>query len=141
MPVTLEDGILNGNREKLALGSLIGGLGFGNCSTTLGHALSYVYSNEGISHGHALAFTTIVAHRYNNSIFYQRFLKLVRKLNFQSISLKGDLDKASELILSDRKHIDNNPRVVSKNDVIFLLDIINSGKAFEQFSLENRVNY
>ena len=42
----LEHAILNDKFEKLALGSLICGLGFGNSSTTLGHALSYVYSNE-----------------------------------------------------------------------------------------------
>lgn len=48
---------------------MISGLGFGNSSTTLGHALSYVFSNEGLSHGHALAFTTTVSHKFNNSIF------------------------------------------------------------------------
>ena len=39
----LEYAILNDKFEKLALGSLLTGLGFGNSSTTLGHALSYVY--------------------------------------------------------------------------------------------------
>lgn len=55
--------------DKIVMGSLIDGLGFGNASTTLGHALSYVYSNEGISHGHALAFTTTYAHEFNESKF------------------------------------------------------------------------
>ena len=54
----LEEGIMKMDKEKIVMGSLISGLGFGNCSTTLGHALSYVFSNEGYSHGHALAFTT-----------------------------------------------------------------------------------
>jgi len=129
----LEDGLLNKNNENLALGSLMAGLGFGNCSTTLGHALSYVYSNEGISHGHALAFTTTVAHKFNNSKFYKRFLKLVRTLNFSSISLKENLDEASRLILRDRKHLDNNPKVVTKEDIIHLLETINSNKAFDDF--------
>ena len=44
----LEEGILTKNYEKIVIGSLIDGLGFGNSSTTLGHALSYVFSNEGI---------------------------------------------------------------------------------------------
>ena len=61
------------DKEKIVLGSLIAGLGFGNASTTLGHALSYVFSNEGISHGHALAFTTTVAHRFNESVFYNKY--------------------------------------------------------------------
>jgi len=133
----LEDGIINNNKEKIVLGSLVSGLGFGNCSTTLGHALSYVFSNEGISHGHALAFTTSVAHRFNNSIFYERFVNLVRKLNFPTIKLKENIETASELILTDRKHLDNNPKTVTKNDLNYLLQKINSGKALESFDLKN----
>ena len=122
----LEDAILNKNPEKLALGSMISGLGFGNSSTTLGHALSYVFSNEGISHGHALAFTTIAAHNFNKSQFYLRFKNLVKVLNFEKISINQNLDNASELILSDRKHLDNNPLEVSKNDIIDILKQINN---------------
>ena len=121
----LEDGIMNENYKKLPYGSLLTGLGFGNSSTTLGHALSYVYSNEGISHGHALAFTTAVAHKFNNSVFYARFLKIVKKLNFPEISLRQNIEKAAELILLDRKHLDNNPRKISKEEIITLLQTIN----------------
>lgn len=122
----LEDGILHDNKENIVLGSLFAGLGFGNCSTTLGHALSYVYSNEGYSHGHALAFTTTVAHQHNQSIFYDRFLQIVKKLNFPKIILKQNLDEAAELILTDRKHLDNNPKDVTKDEIILLLKKINS---------------
>ena len=121
----LEDGIMNENYKKLPYGSLLTGLGFGNSSTTLGHALSYVYSNEGISHGHALAFTTAAAHKFNNSIFYDRFLKIVKKLKFTKINLRQNIEEASELILLDRKHLDNNPRELSKEDIITLLREIN----------------
>jgi malonic semialdehyde reductase len=127
----LEEGITNMNKEKIVMGSLISGLGFGNSSTTLGHALSYVFSNEGYSHGHALAFTTTAAHFFNNSIFYSRFKKLVKKLDFESIFLKQDHDIASEIILKDRKHLDNNPIPVEKNNIIELLIKINQGKMFE----------
>ena len=123
----LENSILNQKYEQLALGSLICGLGFGNSSTTLGHALSYVYSNEDISHGHALAFTTTVAHKFNNSIFYDRFLKVVKKLQFTKISLKQNIHEASELILLDKKHLDNNPQKVTGKDIEKLLNIINEG--------------
>ena len=123
----LENSILNQKYEQLPLGSLICGLGFGNSSTTLGHALSYVYSNEGISHGHALAFTTTVAHKFNNSIFYDRFLKVVKKLQFTKISLKQDIHEASETILLDKKHLDNNPQKVTGKDIEKLLNIINEG--------------
>ena len=94
----LENGILNMDKEKIVLGSLVSGLGFGNCSTTLGHALSYVFSNEGYSHGHALAYTTLVAHNFNNSKFYERFKKLVHTLDFPKINLSTNLEECAELI-------------------------------------------
>ena len=122
----LESALLKNDYEKLALGSLITGLGFGNSSTTLGHALSYVYSNEGIMHGHALAHTTSAAHEFNNSKFYERFKKIVKHLDFSEINLSQNLNNAAELILKDRKHLDNNPKTVSKTDLILLLKKINS---------------
>ena len=109
------------NKEKIVLGSLISGLGFGNCSTTLGHALSYVFSNEGYSHGHALAYTTSIAHEFNNSKFNLRFKKLVKKLNFSKIELQQNFSNAAEIISNDKKHLDNNPKTVSKDDIIMLL--------------------
>ena len=121
----LENAILNDKFEKLALGSLICGLGFGNSSTTLGHGLSYVFSNEGIMHGHALAYTTTVAHKFNSSVFYERFLNIAKKLKFEKISLKQEIDKASDLILIDRKHLDSNPKSVTKEDIIELINKIN----------------
>ena len=122
----LEYAILNDKFEKLALGSLLTGLGFGNSSTTLGHALSYVYSNEGIMHGHALAHTTTVAHKFNDSKFYERFLKIVNHLKFSKITLSQDLRNAAKLILTDKKHLDNNPRIVTEEDVVILLEEINN---------------
>ena len=127
----LENAILNKNYEYLAYGSLCAGLGFGNTSTTLGHALSYVFSNEGISHGHALAFTNTVAHRFNGSVFYNRYKNLVRKLNFEEINLKQNLEDAANLVLIDRKHLDNNPKRILKSEIIKLLSIICDGKSFD----------
>ncbi len=127
----LEKALIDKKYEHLAYGALISGLGFGNASTTLGHALSYVFSNEDISHGHALSFTTTLAHKFNNSIFYTRFLNLVKILNFKNISLKENLNDAADLILTDVKHLDNNPIPVSKSEIIKLLDIINKGKIFD----------
>ena len=117
----LENGVINNNYDMISYGSLLSGIGFGNCSTTLGHALSYVFSNEGISHGHALAFTTTVAHQFNNSIFYDRFVRMVKKLDFKEITLSQDLTQASKIIMSDRKHLDNNPKDVTENDIVDLL--------------------
>ena len=127
----LENAILNEKYEDLVYGWLCAGLGFGNTSTTLGHALSYVFSNEGISHGHALAFTTTVAHRFNDSVFYNRYKNLVRKLNFEEINLKQNLEDAAKLVLIDKRHLDNNPKRISKSEIIKLLSIICSGKSFD----------
>ena len=123
---------MNEKYDDLAMGSLYCGLGFGNSSTTLGHALSYVFSNEGVSHGHALAFTTTLAHEFNNSIFYDRFYKIIKKLGFKEIFLKQDLDEAAELVFTDRKHLDNNPQKISKNDIVSLLKKVNDGMVFNK---------
>jgi len=122
----LENAILNEKYELLPLGSLISGLGFGNCSTTLGHALSYVFSNEGYSHGHALAFTTQMAHKFNSSRYESRFKNIVETLGFEKIHLLQNLSDASDLILNDNKHIDNNPKPVMKENIIKILETINS---------------
>jgi len=126
----LEKAILDEHYEDLAYGAMLSGLGFGNSSTTLGHALSYVFSNEGFSHGHALAFTTTVAHKFNNSQFYERFKTLTNKLRFEPIYLKQDLHEAAEIIQLDRKHLDYNPTRVSNADIVSLLEIINSKHVF-----------
>jgi len=126
----LEEGIIKMDKEKIVLGSLISGLGFGNSSTTLGHALSYVFSNEGYSHGHALAFTTTLAHEFNKSQFYERFKNIMRKLDVPTIRLKSDLNEAAELIMTDHKHIENNPVQVTKDDIIKLLNRINTEQIF-----------
>ena len=120
----IEQGLKESNNKKIIFGTLLTGLGFGNASTTLGHALSYVFSNEGFSHGHALAFTTQAAHEFNESIFYSRFKKIVENLDFERINLKSKLDDAAEIILQDKKHLENNPKNVTKEDIMNLLDII-----------------
>ena len=122
----LEEGIMKMDKEKIVFGSLISGLGFGNSSTTLGHALSYVFSNEGCNHGHALAFTTLIAHKFNSSVYAERFEKIVKKLDFQKIHLNQNLDNAVKIIFSDRKHLDNNPRTVTEKNIVDLLKSINS---------------
>ena len=76
--------------------------------------------------------TTTLAHKFNDSIFYQRFLRIVKKLNFQKIYLKQDLTEAATLILTDRKHLDNNPKDISKNDLVSLLEGINNGIVLDE---------
>ena len=50
---------------------------------------------------------------------------------FEKILLKQSLEDAAELILSDRKHLDNNPKEITKKQIITLLDRINSGNLLD----------
>lgn len=59
-------------------------------------------------------------------MFYDRFLNIFKKLHFTKITLKQNLDEAADLIMTDRKHLDNNPNSVTKNDILLLLYTINS---------------
>lgn len=123
----LEDAIINDKHELLPYGAMLSGIGFGNSSTTLGHALSYVFSNEGIPHGYSLSSCTTVAHKFNESIFYERFKRICQKLKFEPLKLKQPLDEAADVIMPDRGHLDNNPKDVSKEDIVKCLDEIVNG--------------
>jgi len=123
----LEDAIINDKHELLPYGAMLSGIGFGNSSTTLGHALSYVFSNEGVPHGYSLSSCTPVAHKLNESIFYERFKRICQKLKFEPLKLKQPLDEAADVIMPDRGHLDNNPKEVSKEDIIKCLDEIVNG--------------
>jgi len=123
----LYDAIINDKPENYPYGSMLSGMGFGNCSTTLGHALSYVFSNEGVPHGYSLSSCTTVAHKFNKSIFYDRFKDIVRKLGFEKLDLKASVDVAAETVMTDRGHLDPNPIPVTKEDVMKCLNDIKSG--------------
>ena len=120
----LEDAIINDKPHLLPYGAMLSGIGFGNSSTTLGHALSYVFSNEGVPHGYSLSSCTTVAHRFNKSIYYERFKRICQKLKFEPLKLEQQIDQAAEVIMPDRGHLDNNPIPVTKPDVIKCLDEI-----------------
>jgi malonic semialdehyde reductase len=120
----LYDAIMNDKPHLLPYGAMLSGIGFGNSSTTLGHALSYVFSNEGVPHGYALSSCTTVAHKSNNSIYYKRFKEIAQKLKFEPLKLKQPLDAAADVIMPDKGHLDNNPIPVTKQDVIKCLDEI-----------------
>ena len=123
----LYDAIINNKPENYPYGSMLSGIGFGNCSTTLGHALSYVFSNEGVPHGYSLSSCTTVAHKFNKSIFYDRFKEIVKKLGFEKLALKAPVDVAAETVLTDRGHLDPNPIPVTKEDIMKCLNDIKTG--------------
>jgi succinate semialdehyde reductase len=124
----LYDAIMNNKPENYPYGSMLSGIGFGNASTTLGHALSYVYSNEGVPHGYSLSSCTTVAHRFNKSIFYEQFKEVMEKLKFDRLTLKAPLDQAADVVMTDSGHLDPNPIPVTKEDIIQLLRDITNGK-------------
>ena len=123
----LYDAIMNDKPENYPYGSMLTGIGFGNCSTTLGHALSYVFSNEGIPHGYSLSSCTTVAHKLNESTFYDRFKEVVEKLGFDRLELRADVSEAADTIMTDRGHLDPNPIQIGKEDVMKCLEDIKAG--------------
>jgi succinate semialdehyde reductase len=123
----LYDAIMNDKPENYPYGSMLSGMGFGNCSTTLGHALSYVFSNEGIPHGYSLSSCTTVAHKHNKSIFYDRFKEIIEKMGFDKLELKADVDQAADVVMTDKGHLDPNPILISKEDVVKCLNDIKAG--------------
>lgn len=123
----LYEAIMEGKPEQYPYGSMLSGMGFGNCSTTLGHALSYVFSNEGVPHGYSLSSCTTVAHRHNKSVFYDRFKECMEKLGFERLDLKADVSEAADVVMTDRGHLDPNPVPISKGDVVRCLEDIKSG--------------
>ena len=121
----LYDAIINDKPENYPYGSMLSGMGFGNCSTTLGHALSYVFSNEGVAHGFSLSSCTTIAHTHNNSIFYEKYKQVIEKLGFDKMELKAPVDEAADVVMTDKGHLDPNPIPISKEDVIKCLNAIN----------------
>ncbi len=123
----LYEAIMNDRPQDYPYGSMLSGMGFGNCSTTLGHALSYVFSNEGVPHGYSLSSCTTVAHKFNKSAFYDRFKECMTKLGFERLDLKANVSEAADTVMTDRGHLDPNPIPVSKENVIQCLNDIKSG--------------
>ena len=123
----LYDAIMNDKPENYPYGSMLSGMGFGNCSTTLGHALSYVFSNEGVPHGYSLSSCTTVAHKHNKSIFYDRFKEIIEKMGFDKLDLKADVSEAANVVMTDKGHLDPNPIPISKEDVVKCLNDIKAG--------------
>jgi len=120
----LYDAIMKDKPENYPYGSMLSGMGFGNCSTTLGHALSYAFSNEGVPHGYSLSSCTTIAHKFNKSIFYERFKEVIEKLVFDKLELKADVSEAADTIMTDKGHLDPNPIPIKKEDVIKCLNDI-----------------
>ena len=115
---------INGNKNaknKMALGSLLAGMAFGNSGTTLGHALSYPLSNEGIPHGQAVAMVLPYALEFNYDIADKIFIDELRVL-IKDLGLITDIKQSpkemARVVIKDKKHLDKNIRKVNYKDLV-----------------------
>ena len=113
--------------ENMALGSLIAGMAFGNSGTALAHALSYPLSNEGIPHGEAVAMVLPHALEFNG--FDAAVIKEVKEIIIAiklGREVKGDIDEMARIVMEDKKHLSNNPRKVTYEDIVLIYEKIRS---------------
>jgi alcohol dehydrogenase class IV len=105
--------------ENMALGSLVAGIAFGNSGTALAHALSYPLSNEGISHGEAVAMVLPYALEFNSfdSQVVAEVKEIIRKLKLGR-EIQGDIEEMARTVMEDKKHLSNNPREVTYEDIV-----------------------
>jgi alcohol dehydrogenase class IV len=110
--------------SNMALASMIAGMAFGNSGTTLCHALSYPLSNIGIPHGIAVAMTLLPSLQFNE--FDGRIISEIREL-IKDVGLpvslptslnESDIYEMAKLVMEDERHLTNNPKSVTFNDVI-----------------------
>ena len=113
---------------NMALGSLIAGMAFGNSGTALAHALSYPLSNEGIPHGEAVAMVLPYALEFND--FDAGVIKEVKGI-LRDLKLgrevKGNIEEMARIVMEDKKHLSNNPRVVRYEDVVNIYEKVGKG--------------
>lgn len=108
-------------RTNMALGSLMAGMAFGNSGTALCHALSYPLSNEGVPHGEAVAMMLPYALEFNN--FDKDVITEIRGIISEvglasGFRFKGDINRMAEVVIEDTRHLSNNPRKVTLEDII-----------------------
>lgn len=114
--------------EGMALGSLMAGLAFGNSGTALAHALSYPLSNEGIPHGEAVAMVLPYALEFNvfNAGVIKEIKGILRDLKLGR-EVKGNIEEMAKVVMEDKKHLSNNPREVTYEDVVNIYEKIKEG--------------
>lgn len=112
-------------RINMALGSLMAGMAFGNSGTALCHALSYPLSNEGIPHGEAVAMMLPYALEFNNfdKDVITEIRRIINEVGLTSgFRFKGDIHKMAETVIKDTRHLSNNPRKVTLEDIIRIFE-------------------
>lgn len=116
-----------GAMDSLSLGSLMAGMAFANSGTTLGHALSYPFSNRGVPHGEAVAMVLPYALEFNRSdhAFAERLRKLVRLVE-PRWDPGWNAGEMAEEVMADERHLANNPVGVTLADVLGMFERMRS---------------
>lgn len=118
--------------ENMSLASLMAGIAFGNSGTTLAHGLSYPLSNKGIPHGEAVAIVLPYALEFNGfdvNVVKEikelvKILKLGIKHSMFRTELENNIGEMARIVMEDEKHLSNNPREVSYEDVVGIYEKI-----------------
>ena len=106
-------------RANMALGAMTAGLAFGNSGTALGHALSYPLTNEGIPHGEAVAMVLPYVLEFNgfDSDVTTEVKQIIKDVNLGA-DFKQDINDMAKIVMEDTRHLENNPRQVTYEDVV-----------------------
>ena len=107
-------------KEQMSYASLVAGKAFGNSGTTLAHALSYPLSNQGIPHGEAIAIVLPHAMDFNGTdpALSQEIKSIITETGLGNVEITGTAEELAEVVFPDKRHLDNNPKEVSKEDLI-----------------------
>lgn len=114
--------------SNMALASLTAGMAFGNSGTALGHALAYPLSNQGVPHGEAVAIVLPPALEFNG--FEKEIISEIRKIIKDvglPTSFKGNTRAMVAVVMEDERHLSNNPREVTFEDVVRIYQKVAEG--------------
>jgi alcohol dehydrogenase class IV len=112
-------------RVNMALGSLMAGMAFGNSGTALGHALSYALSNRGVPHGQAVAMALPGVLEFNGTDpSFATTLKQIISPTGPRWNPDWDIAEMTAEVMADHRHLANNPREVTDDDVRYMFEQI-----------------
>ena len=114
--------------SNMALASLMAGMAFGNSGTVLGHALAYPLSNQGVPHGEAVAIVLPPALEFNGieKKIISEVREILRDVGLPT-SFKGNTHAMATVVMEDERHLSNNPREVTFEDVVRIYQEVAEG--------------